>query len=137
MRNDPYRHSVWLDVLGVVSIVAILLGLVGYLLYSSTERGGGTTAETYQYGDTRLRMMPQHSTTGPEPVEIGGLLASPQSNGGIPGSDSDGLAPAGDNMPAIQRALDRNSIDPGDPSIRIPGRAPSLRSGEIAPVASS
>jgi hypothetical protein len=41
MRRDPYRHSVWIDVFGVVLVGAILLGGVGYLLFQAGGAAGG------------------------------------------------------------------------------------------------
>lgn len=41
MRNDPYRHSVWIDVFGIVLFGAVLVGGTGYLLYHAGGAAGG------------------------------------------------------------------------------------------------
>lgn len=46
MQNDPYRHSVWIDVFGVVLFGALLVGGAGYLLYHAEDAAPGHAVES-------------------------------------------------------------------------------------------
>ena len=62
MRTDPYHHSVWLDVLGVVLVGAILLGGAGYLLYHAGGAATGSAVGTAQPGGSVAAPSPsQHA----------------------------------------------------------------------------
>lgn len=56
MRRDPYRHSVWIDVLGVVLVGAILLGGAGYLVYSMGNSASRGSAESSLRGGSSPSM---------------------------------------------------------------------------------
>lgn len=136
MRSDPYRHSVWIDVFGVLLLGGLLLGGAGYLLYEADGTTTRSTMNAYHQRTEALMARQQRraaqrrrSRTGPR--RPGGTLSLP---------DSEPLLarrPGPTNAPAVPfsegwreqttAALTRSSSASGDE--RNGGRMASLRSG--------
>lgn len=53
MRNGPSRHSVWVDVFGVVVLGALVLGGAGYLLFQAKHIPRTLAVETMREGERR------------------------------------------------------------------------------------
>lgn len=90
--RPSYRHSVWIDVLGIVLFGAVLLGGAGYLLYhaggAASGLGGGAVATSGGEGSVPEGLGPRHTAQRPAPSSrsnplFGGGRAPAQSGSGV------------------------------------------------------
>lgn len=96
MRNGPYRHSVWIDVFGVVLLGAVVLGGAAYLL---SEVGGMTGGATVASAPQNVVSSPGQGWRTPyrgsEPDGFGGFLTSRGISGSLVRRPSPGAPDAG------------------------------------------
>ena len=102
MRRGPYRHSVWIDVFGIVLVVAVLLGGAGYLLYhtggaangpsGNFSRGSGSASPVQGHRSARSS---RSSGGGTARGEAANPLLSSRSNSAPSGARTSGAASGG------------------------------------------
>jgi hypothetical protein len=97
MRTGPYhRHSVWLDVLGVLLVGAVLVGGAGYLLYQAgggaMGTGGGTVGASASPSSTPAAQGPPARRSRP-PIAGRSPLASGAPSGRRLGATGEAAAP--------------------------------------------
>ena len=102
MRRGPYRHSVWIDVFGIVLVVAVLLGGAGYLLYHTGGAANGPSGN-FSRGSGSASPIQGHRSARPSRTFGGGTargeavnpLLSSRSNSAPSGARTSGAASGG------------------------------------------
>ena len=102
MRRGPYRHSVWIDVLGVLFAGAVLLGGAGCLLYHAGGAVNGSSSN-FSRGSGSASPIQGHRSARPSRSSGGGTargeavnpLLSSRSNSAPSGARTSGAASGG------------------------------------------
>lgn len=102
MHRGPYRHSVWIDVLGVMFAGAVLLGGAGYLLYNAGGAVNGSSSN-FSRGSGSASPVQGHRSARPSRSSGGGTargeaanpLLSSRSNSAPSGARASGAASGG------------------------------------------
>jgi hypothetical protein len=128
MPRAPYRHrhSVWIDVFGVLIFGAVLLGGAGYLLYQSPGMTGrsATVGASVQNGPSPMQG-PKGRSPAPRPNRLG---LPDGGSGPLLGSRS-GRAPSAPETPFSDEWQEQATPDLGGQSGSPGGALPGMASG--------